>query len=183
MAERYLQPSDGAGSNIICHFVYWLLNRGWITNENLNFDLRIERVLLVPYFYLINFFFIQQLAQKCDILVENYLPGKLDKFGLGYDNLKTSVPSLIYCSVTGYGTGGPYEQQPGYDVVVSGIGGLIHITGPEVHRTRTLDILGIENLVPRVLSLPRERNRKGPGNKFVTQNQPEVRGCGKQSGG
>ena len=168
MAKRYLQPSDGAGSNIICHFVYWLLNRGWITNENLNFDLRIERVLLVPCFYLINFFFIQQLAQKCDILVENYLPGKLDKFGLGYDNLKTSVPSLIYCSVTGYGTGGPYEQQPGYDVVVSGIGGLIHITGPEVHRTRTLDILGIENLVPRVLSLPRERNRKGPGNKFVT---------------
>ena len=117
-------------------------------------DLRIERVLLVPYFYLIDFFFIQQLAQKCDILVENYLPGKLDKFGLGYDSLKTSVPSLIYCSITGYGTGGPYEQQPGYDVVVSGIGRLTHITGPEVHRTRTLNILGSENLVPRVLSLP-----------------------------
>ena len=113
-------------------------------------------------------FFNQQLAQKCDILVENYLPGKLDKFGLGYDSLKTSVPSLIYCSITGYGTGGPYEQQPGYDVVVSGIGGLTHITGPEVHRTRTLDILGTENLVPRVLSLPRGRNRKGPGNKVVT---------------
>lgn len=134
-------------------------------------------------FTLLTFFFIQQLAQKCDILVENYLPGKLDKFGLGYDSLKKSVPSLIYCSITGYGTGGPYEQQPGYDVVVSGIGGLTHITGPEVHRTRTLDILGIENLVPRVLSLPRERNRKRPGNKFVTYNQPEVRGCGKQSGG
>ncbi|CAH3155918.1 unnamed protein product [Porites evermanni] len=74
---------------------------------------------------------VKKLAQKCDILVENYLPGKLDKFGLGYDSLKTSVPSLIYCSITGYGTGGPYEQQPGYDVVVSGIGGLTHITGPE----------------------------------------------------
>ena len=93
--------------------------------------------LIFNLFYLIYVFFIQQLAQKCDVLVENYLPGKLDKFGLGYDNLKTSVPSLIYCSVTGYGTGGPYEQQLGYDVVVSGIGGLIHITGPEVHRTRT----------------------------------------------
>lgn len=62
----------------------------------------------------------------------NYLPGKLDKLGLGYDSLKTSMPSLIYCSLTGYGIGGPYDQRPGYDVVVSGVGGLMHITGPEV---------------------------------------------------
>jgi len=74
---------------------------------------------------------VRKLAQKCDVLVENYLPGKLDKLGLGYDNLKTSVPSLIYCSITGYGIGGPYDQRPGYDVIVSGIGGLMHITGPE----------------------------------------------------
>ena len=69
---------------------------------------------------------------KCDVLIENYLPGKLDKLDLGYDSLKLSSPSLIYCSVTGYGTGGPYDQRPGYDVVVSGVGGLMHITGPEV---------------------------------------------------
>ena len=62
----------------------------------------------------------------------NYLPGKLDKLGLGYDSLKASMPSLIYCSLTGYGIGGPYDQRPGYDVVVSGVGGLMHITGPEV---------------------------------------------------
>lgn len=74
----------------------------------------------------------QQLATKCDILIENYLPGKLDKLGLGYDKLKASVPSLIYCSITGYGPGGPYDQRPGYDVMVSGVGGLMYITGPEV---------------------------------------------------
>jgi len=42
------------------------------------------------------------------------------------------VPSLIYCSITGYGPGGPYDQRPGYDVMVSGVGGLMYITGPEV---------------------------------------------------
>ena len=152
--------------------VFVTLITGWLIEGGLQMRIWIlilgfkgfSCTLFLPYWL----FFIQQLAQKCDILVENYLPGKLDKFGLGYDSLKKSVPSLIYCSITGYGTGGPYEQEPGYDVVVSGIGGLTHITGPEVHRTRTLDILGIENLVPRVLSLPQERNRKGTGNKFVT---------------
>ncbi|KAL9966008.1 hypothetical protein ACROYT_G024015 [Oculina patagonica] len=74
---------------------------------------------------------VRKLAAKCDILVENYLPGKLGKLGLGYNQLKASVPSLIYCSITGYGPGGPYDQRPGYDVMVSGVGGLMHITGPE----------------------------------------------------
>ncbi|KAK2564976.1 Succinate--hydroxymethylglutarate CoA-transferase, partial [Acropora cervicornis] len=72
-----------------------------------------------------------KLAEKCDVLVENYVPGKLDKLGLGYDSLKIATPSLIYCSITGYGQGGPYGHKPGYDVIVSGIGGLMHITGPE----------------------------------------------------
>jgi len=76
---------------------------------------------------------------KCDILVENYLPGKLDNLGLGYDQLRASVPSLIYCSITGYGPGGPYDQRPGYDVMVSGVGGLMYITGPEVSHLNALD--------------------------------------------
>lgn len=74
---------------------------------------------------------VQQLAMQSDILMENYLPGKLDKFGLGYDQLKEVAPSLIYCSITGYGPGGPHGQKAGYDVVASAVGGLMHITGPE----------------------------------------------------
>ena len=73
-----------------------------------------------------------QLAVQSDILMENYLPGKLDKFGLGYDQLKEVAPSLIYCSITGYGPEGPYGQKAGYDIVASAVGGLMHITGPEV---------------------------------------------------
>lgn len=54
------------------------------------------------------------IIKKCDVLVENYVPGKLDKMGLGYDKLKEIAPHLIYCSITGYGSDGPYSKKPGY---------------------------------------------------------------------
>lgn len=73
-----------------------------------------------------------QLASKSDILIENYIPGKLAKLGLGYKTISKINPSLIYCSITGYGSGGPYDQRAAYDVIVSAIGGLMNITGPEV---------------------------------------------------
>ncbi|KAJ8917430.1 hypothetical protein NQ315_005477 [Exocentrus adspersus] len=72
-----------------------------------------------------------ELARKSDILVENYVPGKLDELKLGYDDLKKISPSLIYCSITGYGFEGPYRNRPGYDVIAASIGGLLHITGPK----------------------------------------------------
>ncbi|XP_050096596.1 succinate--hydroxymethylglutarate CoA-transferase [Anopheles aquasalis] len=74
---------------------------------------------------------IYELARKCDVLVENYVPGKLDELGLGYETLRTIAPSLIYCSITGFGSVGPYRSKPGYDVIASSIGGLLHITGSE----------------------------------------------------
>ncbi|XP_062545510.1 succinate--hydroxymethylglutarate CoA-transferase [Armigeres subalbatus] len=74
---------------------------------------------------------IYDLARKCDVLVENYVPGKLDEFGLGYEDLKVVAPSLIYCSITGYGSVGPYRNKPGYDVIAASMGGLLHITGNE----------------------------------------------------
>lgn len=72
---------------------------------------------------------IHELAKKSDVLVENYVPGKLDKLKLGYEDMKKIAPQLIYCSVTGYGSVGPYAKRPGYDVIASSMGGLLHITG------------------------------------------------------
>lgn len=72
---------------------------------------------------------IYELAKKCDVLVENYVPGKLNEMKLGYEDLKKIAPGLIYCSVTGHGSVGPYSQRPGYDVIASSIGGMLHITG------------------------------------------------------
>ncbi|XP_050294134.1 succinate--hydroxymethylglutarate CoA-transferase [Anthonomus grandis grandis] len=69
------------------------------------------------------------LAKVSDVLVENYVPGKLDSLQLGYEDFKKVAPQLIYCSVTGFGSEGPYSNRPGYDVIASSMGGLLHITG------------------------------------------------------
>lgn len=71
----------------------------------------------------------QDLASKCDVLVENFVPGKLDALGLGYDTLRIDNPGLIYASLTGYGPDGPYSNRPGYDVIAASEGGLLSITG------------------------------------------------------
>lgn len=72
---------------------------------------------------------IYDLAKSCDVLIENYVPGKLDKLRLGYKDIKRINPSLIYCSITGFGSKGPYKNRAGYDVIAASIGGLLHITG------------------------------------------------------
>ncbi|KAK6533886.1 hypothetical protein TWF281_005233 [Arthrobotrys megalospora] len=64
-----------------------------------------------------------------DVLVENYLPGTLAKYGLDYDTLKAENKGLIYASITGYGQTGPYSDRAGYDVMVEAEMGLMHITG------------------------------------------------------
>ncbi|CAG5119385.1 unnamed protein product [Candidula unifasciata] len=73
---------------------------------------------------------IKKLAAVSDVLVENYIPGALSKMGLGYPEMHAEFPHLIYCSITGYGQTGKYATRAGYDVIVSGIGGLMYITGP-----------------------------------------------------
>jgi succinate--hydroxymethylglutarate CoA-transferase len=72
---------------------------------------------------------IYDLARECDVLMENYVPGKLDKMELGYEHIKAISPSIIYCSVTGFGSTGPYKSRAGYDVIAASMGGLLHITG------------------------------------------------------
>ncbi|KAJ4415906.1 hypothetical protein N0V85_002508 [Neurospora sp. IMI 360204] len=72
---------------------------------------------------------LQKLAAKCDILVENYVPGSLKKYGLDYETLRQINPALIYASITGYGQTGPYSSRAGYDVMVEAEFGLMHITG------------------------------------------------------
>ncbi|CAK6979817.1 succinate--hydroxymethylglutarate CoA-transferase isoform X2 [Scomber scombrus] len=75
---------------------------------------------------------ILELAGVCDVLIENYLPGKLQQMGLGYEQLSRVNQQLIYCSISGYGQTGPQSQSPGYDSIASAVSGMMHITGPEV---------------------------------------------------
>lgn len=69
------------------------------------------------------------LARKSDVLIENLMPGKLDALGLGYDAMRKVNPAIIYASITGYGPDGPSALQAGYDVIIEGEAGLMHITG------------------------------------------------------
>ena len=73
---------------------------------------------------------IRKLAGISDVLVENYRTGDLDKLGLGYPDLHSLHPKLIYCSISGYGRTGPNADRPGYDAVLQAEGGMMSITGP-----------------------------------------------------
>jgi CoA:oxalate CoA-transferase len=72
-----------------------------------------------------------QLLRKCDVLVENFRPGTMEKLGLGYDRLKREQPGLIYAATSGYGQTGPYSQRAAYDAVVQALSGLMSITSSE----------------------------------------------------
>lgn len=72
---------------------------------------------------------IYNLVAKADVVVENYLPGKLGSMGLGYDDFKKIKPDIIYASLTGYGQTGSYRDKAGYDVIIAADAGMMHITG------------------------------------------------------
>ena len=73
---------------------------------------------------------VRRLAQKADIVIENYKVGGLKKFGLDHESLRAENPALICCSITGFGQDGPYAPRGGYDFLIQGMGGLMSVTGP-----------------------------------------------------
>ena len=72
---------------------------------------------------------IKDLVKKADVFIENFKVGTLAKYGLDYPKLKSLNPSLIYCSITGFGQTGPASDRAGYDAMIQGEGGLMSITG------------------------------------------------------
>jgi crotonobetainyl-CoA:carnitine CoA-transferase CaiB-like acyl-CoA transferase len=74
---------------------------------------------------------VRALAQRADIVVENYRVGQLHKYGLDAASLRADNPRLIYCSITGFGQDGPYKDRPGYDFVIQAMCGLMSVTGAE----------------------------------------------------
>jgi len=71
----------------------------------------------------------KKLIKDADVVIENFRPGVMDKLGLGFDVLHEINPGLIYASISGYGTYGPYSQRPGYDVTAQAMSGLMYLTG------------------------------------------------------
>jgi formyl-CoA transferase len=71
------------------------------------------------------------LALRSDVLVENFMLGAMERWGLGYEELAKENPGLVYCSISGYGRTGPDAGLPGYDYVIQGAGGIMSVTGEE----------------------------------------------------
>ena len=72
---------------------------------------------------------LRRLVERADILVENFRPGVMDRFGLGYSELAKIKPELVYCTISGFGSTGPYANRGGFDLVAQGMSGLMSITG------------------------------------------------------
>lgn len=72
---------------------------------------------------------VRRIAAQAQIVVENYKPGGLAKYGLDYDALSALNPALVYCSISGFGQTGPHASKPGYDLMAQGYGGIMSLTG------------------------------------------------------
>ena len=72
---------------------------------------------------------IRELANHCDVFVENFKVGDMARYGLDYASLKAINPRIVYCSITGFGQTGPYADRAGYDYAIQGMGGLMSVTG------------------------------------------------------
>ncbi len=72
---------------------------------------------------------IRNLVMQCDVFVENFKVGDMARYGLDFASLQKLKPSLVYCSITGFGQTGPYKDRAGYDYAVQGMGGLMSVTG------------------------------------------------------
>ncbi len=89
--------------------------------ESLTLNLKDERGKVI----------LRRLLADADVLVENFRPGIMDRFGLGYGQLRERFPRLIYAAISGFGQDGPYRERTAYDLILQGMGGLMGITGEE----------------------------------------------------
>lgn len=111
---------------------------------------------------------LRELALQSDVLVENFRPGTLKKFGLDFEALHTLNPRLIYCSISGFGQTGPLRDMPGYDFMIQAMGGVMSITGepdgePMKVGVAVADLFAGQNAVIAILAALQARTFTGEG--------------------
>ena len=109
------------------------------------------------------------LAEDCDVLVENFRPGTMDRLGLGYERLRGANPGLVYCSISGFGTAGG-AAIPGYDLLVQAVGGLMSVTGephgqPLKAGVALVDVITGLHAALGILAALRHREATGEGQR------------------
>lgn len=111
----------------------------------------------------------RELARRADVLIENFKPGGLDRFGLGYDAVRERNPGIVYASITGFGTGAGRDV-PGYDLMVQAISGLMSLTGdpdgpPYRAGISVFDVMAGNHAVIGILAALRHREATGQGQR------------------
>jgi CoA:oxalate CoA-transferase len=112
-----------------------------------------------------------KLAKKSDVLVENFLPGSMDKLGLGYEAISRINPSIIYCSISGFGQDGPFRHRPAYEPVLQAMSGIMDSTGeadrPPVRiRPAMIDYCTGANAAFAIAAALLERGKTGRGQRI-----------------
>ena len=110
----------------------------------------------------------RELAAKCDILIENYRPGVMDRLGLGYETLAAANPGLIYCAISGFGLNGPLRDRPSFDIVLQAMSGALSVNGEPGQLPTKMgiplgDLVGGINGPIAILAALHERHRTGRG--------------------
>ncbi|ROU02600.1 CaiB/BaiF CoA transferase family protein [Histidinibacterium lentulum] len=111
---------------------------------------------------------IMKLAETADVVVQNFRPGVMARLGYGYEDFRAVNPRIVYCSGSGYGEDGPYENRPGQDMLVQGLTGIMAATGQADHPPTPVgagfsDQVGAMNMVYGILSALLWRERSGKG--------------------
>jgi formyl-CoA transferase len=108
------------------------------------------------------------LIRQCDVLVENFRPGSLARFSLDFESVSVINPTLIYCSITGFGQTGPLRDKPGYDFMIQAMGGIMSVTGepdgePIKSGVAVADLFAGQNAVIAILAALQARTHTGKG--------------------
>lgn len=112
-----------------------------------------------------------RIIKSCDVLIENFRPGVMDRLGLGYETLSQLHPRLIYCASSGWGQDGPYQDRPGQDLLAQSIAGVLMLNGkaddpPSPVGIGIADLTASLHITIAVLMALYERERSGKGQRI-----------------
>jgi crotonobetainyl-CoA:carnitine CoA-transferase CaiB-like acyl-CoA transferase len=151
--RRWLPPADAQGRAAYHHAA----NRN---KRSIALDLKLAADLELA----------RRLCERADVVVSNFMPGTLERFGLGYETLAAVNPGVVFCEISGFGERGGREM-PGYDPLVQAVGGLMSITGPPETPSKTgvaiVDVVTALYATVAVLAALYERSRSGRGQRVT----------------
>jgi crotonobetainyl-CoA:carnitine CoA-transferase CaiB-like acyl-CoA transferase len=116
---------------------------------------------------------VKRLVKNCDVFAENFRPGVMDRLGIGYEDIKTVKPDIIYASLSAFGETGPYRDKPGFELIIQSLVGLVGITSepdgrPAKVQPQLVDICGGMYMAVAILGALYHKQKTGRGQRITT---------------